>query len=204
MIALLINICKDIENLKKQYGKCGYSKIDDNIQKIYIEEIDDFKEFENNIDNLNEILKSMEEINNDVIGNKNLLKSVLEEDHEIKKKYIERIKNVINAYISFYDYVDEIRRSLEKSNSKTDITILKVVNSILGFLEKEYSNIGLIVNIPKIGVDKFDNFKHEIVSTERNLGLPNKTILRIIKRGFYYNDRNIRYVRNAKVITVLN
>ena len=42
-------------------------------------------EFENNIDNLNGLLKSMEEINDDVISNKNLLKNVLDEDHEVKK-----------------------------------------------------------------------------------------------------------------------
>lgn len=201
---MVLNICKDIESLKKQYGKCGYSKIDDNIQKMCIEEVDDFKEFENNIDNLNEILKSMEEINHDVIGNKNLLKGFLEEDHQVKKKYTEKIKNIINGYVSFYDYLDEIRQSLEKSNSKKDIDMLKLINSVLSFLEKEYSNIGLMVNVPQVGVDKFDNFKHEIVSTERNLGLSNEIILQVIKRGFYYNDRNIRYVRNAKVITVLN
>ena len=61
-----------------------------------------------------------------------------------------------------------------------------------------------MVHVPSVGVDKFDNFKHEIVLTERKLGLSNETILDVIKRGFYYNDRNIRYVRNAKVITVLN
>jgi Molecular chaperone GrpE (heat shock protein) len=204
MIELLLNVCKDIENLKKQYRKCGYSKVDYNIQHIDTGEVNDFKEFEHNIDNLNELLKSMEEINNNVISNKNLLKSVLEGDHEIKKKYTEKIKNTINAYVSFYDYADEIRQSLEKSNSKMDINVLKLVNSILTFLEKEYSNIGLMVHIPKIGADKFDNFKHEIVSTERNLGLSNEIIIDVIKRGFYYNDRNIRYVRNAKVITVLN
>jgi molecular chaperone GrpE (heat shock protein) len=204
MIELQLNICKDIENLKKQYGKCGFSKIDDNIKEIDVVQVDDFKEFEHNIDNLNGILKSMEEINQDVISNKNLLKSVLEEEHQVKKKYIKNIKNIINAYISFYDYVDGIKQSLEKSNGKMDISVLKMVNSILSFLEKEYSNIGLIVNIPQVGIDKFDSSKHEIVSTERNLGISNNTILDIIKKGFYYNDRNIRYVRTAKVITVLN
>lgn len=204
MIELVLNICKDIQSLKKQFGKGSYSKIDDNIKKMCIEEVDDFKEFENNIDNLNEILKSMEQINHDVIANKNLLKSVLEEDHQVRKKYTERIKNIISGYVSFYDYVDEIRQSLEKSGSKREISMLKLVNLILSFLEKEYSNIGLMVNVPQAGVDKFDNFKHEIVSTERNLGLSNETILYVIKRGFYYNDRNIRYVRNAKIITVLN
>jgi len=204
MIALLLNICKDIENLKKQYGKCGCSKVDDNIKNIDIGKVNDFEEFEHNIENLSGFLESMEEINKDVISNKNLLKSVLEEDHEVKKKYIEKIKNIINAYVSFYDYVDEIRQSLEKTNSGIDISVLKLVNLILTFLEKEYSNIGLMVHTPNVGVDKFDNFKHEIISTERNLGLPSETILWVIKRGFYYNDRNIRYVRNAKVITVLN
>ena len=201
---MLLNICKDIENLKKQYGKCGFSKIDDDIQKINIIQVDDFKEFEHNVDNLNEILKSMEEINQDVISNKNLLKSVLEEEHQVKKKCIKNIKNIINAYVSFYDYVDGIKQSLEKSNPKMDICVLKMVNSILSFLEKEYSDIGLMVNVPQVGIDKFDSSKHEIVSTERKLSLSNDTILDIIKRGFYYNDRNIRYVRTAKVRTVLN
>lgn len=201
---MLLNICKDIENLKKQYGKCGFSKIDDNIKQIDVVQVDDFKEFEHNIDNLNGILKSMEEINQDVISNKNLLKNVLEEEHQVKKKCVKNIKNIINAYVSFYDYVDVIRQSLEKSNAKMDISVLKMINSILSFLEKEYSNIGLIVNIPQVGIDKFDSSKHEIVSTERNLGLSKDTIVGTIKRGFYYNDRNIRYVRTAKVITVLN
>jgi Molecular chaperone GrpE (heat shock protein) len=201
---MLFNICKDIESLKKQCKKNSYGKDDDNIQKMCIEEVDDFKEFENNIDNLNEILKSMEEMNNDIIGNKNLLKSVLEEDHEVRKKYIKKIKSIINTYVSFYDYVDDIRQSLEKSDCKTDKRMLKLINSILKFLEKEYANIGLMVNAPEIGVDKFDNFRHELVSTEKNLSLSNETILGIIKKGFYYNDRNIRYVRNTKVITVLN
>lgn len=199
-----LNICKDIENLKKQYGKCGFSKIDDNIKQIDVVQVDDFKEFEHNIDNLNGILKSMEEINQDVISNKNLLKNLLDEEHKVKKKCIKNIKNIINAYVSFYDYVDVIRQSLEKSNVKMDISVLKMINSILSFLEKEYSNIGLIVNVPQVGIDKFDSSKHEIASTERNLGLSNYTIIDTIKRGFYYNDRNIRYVRTAKVITVLN
>lgn len=201
---MLFNVCKDIESLKKRCKKYSYDKNDDILEKISIEEVDDFKEFENNIDNLNEILKSMEEMNRDIIINKNLLKSVLEEDYEVKKKYIKKIKNIINAYVNFYDYVDEIRQALEKSDSKTDKKTLKLMNSILKLLEKEYANIGLMVNAPEIGIDKFDNFKHEIVSTEKNLELSNETILDIIKKGFYYNDRNIRYVRTTKVITVLN
>ena len=204
MIILLVNICKDINSIKKQYGQYSLDKIDDSLQGIHSEDINDFKEFEKNIDNLNGLLKSMEEINSDVISNKNLLKNVLDEDHEVKKKFIEKIKNIINAYVNFYDYVDDIRISLEKEDSNIDISLLKLVNSILVFLEKEYSNIGLLVHIPNKGVDKFDSFKHEIVLTEKNLRLPSETIVGVIKRGFYYNDRNIRYVRNAKVITVLN
>lgn len=204
MITLLPNVCKDIEDLKKQYGECSCGKVNDIAQDRSNGKVNNFKEFENNIDNLNGLLKSMEQVNNEVINNKNLLKNVLDEDHEVRKKYIEKIKNIINAYVSFYDYVDGIRQSLQKSNISTDISLLKLVNSILVFLEKEYSNIGLMVHIPNVGVDKFDSFKHEIVVMERKLGLSNGTILGVVKKGFYYNDRNIRYVRNAKVITVSN
>lgn len=201
---MLVNICKDIDTIKKQFGQYSLSKIDDSLKGIPSEDINDVKELEKNIDNLNGLLKSMEEINTDLISNKKLLKNVLDEDQEIKKKFVEKIKNTINAYVNFYDYVDDIRMSLEKEDSNIDISLLKVVNSILSFLEKEYSNIGLLVHIPNKGVDKFDSFKHESVLTEKNLRLPSETIVGVIKRGFYYNDRNIRYVRNAKVITVLN
>ena len=36
MITLLLNICKDIENLKKQYGQCSCGKVDDSVQGIEI------------------------------------------------------------------------------------------------------------------------------------------------------------------------
>lgn len=199
-----INVCRDIENMKKQYEQYGYNKIEDNLEVVHTGELNDFKEVENNINNLNILLKSMEEINTDVISNKNFLKNVLNEDHEVKKKFIEKIKTTINAYVNFYDYVDDIRQALENSQANINIDLLKLVNQILAFLEKEYSNIGLMIHTPKKGVDKFDNFKHEIISTERKLGLANETIINVIRKGFYYNDRNIRYVRNAKVITVLN
>lgn len=200
---MLINVYTDIEKLKKEYEKYNCNETDDIIEIINNNGSDDYMKFENNLNNLYELIQSMEGINNEVVNNKNLLKSVLDEDHEIKKRYIEKIKSIINAYVSFYDYVDNIKQHMEESNIKNG-NVMEIINSILSFLEKEYLNIGITVHIPSIGVDKFDIHKHEIVATEKRINLQDNVITSVKKKGFYYNDRNIRYVRNAKVVTVLN
>lgn len=200
---MLINICEDIKIFKNKCEQIGSSQTNDELEFEQKIKLSSFNEYESNIDNLYELLKSIEIINNDVINNKNLLKNVLNEDNEIKKRCIEKIKSIINAYVNFYDYVDEIKQSLQKSKSSNRNSI-NIIDSIINLLEKEYLNIGLIVQKPKIGVDKFDSHKHEVIDTRKKINIQNNTIVCIKRKGFYYNDRNIRYIRTAKVITVLN
>lgn len=195
-----INICKDIELLKNEFCKINIAKYD----SLNAECISEDSSFNSALDNLYELLESLEGINNDVIKNKNLLKNVLQEDYDVKKKCIEKIKNMINKYVNFYDYVDDIRLSFENLKNSKNSDMSKVINDILEFLEKEFLKIGITVYKPIIGIDKFDKCKHEVIKTEKNPKLPDGTIIYIEKKGFYYNDRNIRYIRTSKVITILN
>ncbi|MBI6875573.1 nucleotide exchange factor GrpE [Clostridium aciditolerans] len=190
-----INICKDIESLKKQFYEININKYD----KIH-------NHSENSCTNgsLYELLSFLETLNKDVIENRNLLKSVLEEDQEFKKRCIEKIKNMLNVYVNFYDYVYEKRQYFEELEMDTKEEVLKTIDNILKFLEKEYLNIGLTIYTPNIGIDKLDISKHEVIEKKVNNVLPNNTIICVKKKGFYYNDRNIRYIRSAKVVVAIS
>ncbi|WP_411678739.1 nucleotide exchange factor GrpE [Clostridium thailandense] len=198
---MLINICEDIEFLKKQSSEGDISK---NLNAKCTRGTLEKNNFNNGESGLFEVLQSLEGINNEVIKNKNLLKSVLEEDYEVKGKCIEKIKSIINAYVKFYDYVDGIRFDLEKIGDCKSNGILNGINNILEFLEKEFSSIGIVIHKPKIGIDKFDKLKHELIKTKKDSNFEDDIIIFVKRKGFYYNDRNIRFVRMAKVITVLN
>lgn len=198
---MLINICEDIEFLKKQFcEKGGSNKLNEKCTDSNLEE----KSFNNDESNLFEFLQSLEGINNEVIKNKNLLKNVLEEDYEVKRKCIEKIRSIINAYIRFYDYVDYIRLNLEKTYKCKSNDMLDRINDILEFLEKEFSNVGIVIINPQIGIDKFDKLRHELIQTKKNPNFKDDTIICVERKGFYYNDRNIRFIKMAKVITALN
>lgn len=190
-----INICKDIELLKKQFDEININKCD----KIH-------NHSDNNCtnDNLYELLSFLETLNKDVIENRNLLKSVLEENQEFKKRCIEKIKNMLNVYVNFYDYIYEKRQYFNELEVDGREEILKTINNILKFLEKEYLNIGLTIYTPNIGIDKLDISKHEVIEKKINNIFPNNTIICVKKKGFYYNDRNIRYIRSAKVVVAIS
>jgi molecular chaperone GrpE (heat shock protein) len=199
---MLVDMYMDIERLKKEYGKYDYNEIDDDME-IVSNGLDNYTKLEYSLNSFYELMESMEGINDEVMNNKKLLKSLLDKDHEVKEKCVEKVKCIINAYVNFYDYVDDIKQSIEESNIANG-NLIDIVNSMLGFLEKEYLNIGLIVHIPNVYVDEFDTYKHEIVATEKRSKFKDNVIVAVKKKGFYYNDRTIRYFRNAKVITVLN
>lgn len=198
---MLINICEDIEFLKKQSCEGDISK---NLNAKCTSSTLEENNFNNGESGLFELLQSLEGINNEVIKNKNLLKNVLEEDYEVKRKCIEKIKSIINSYIKFYDYVDDIKFDLQKIGECKSNGILNNINDILEFLEKEFSSVGIVIHKPKIGIDKFDKFKHELMKTKKDSNFEDDTIICVKRKGFYYNDRNIRFIRMAKVITVLN
>lgn len=198
---MLVDVFKDIQKAKQDYEQSSNS---DNLTNKHLFKLEDYTEFEDSLHSIYKLLQSMEGINNDVANNRNLLKNVLDKDHQEKKECIEYIKNVICAYVNIYDYIDEIRQAIQKSNYNNDITLINTVNSLLRFLEKEYLDLGLTVYTPNIDIDKFDKSKHELAGTERNLTLSNDTITQVLKKGFYYNDRNIRFIRTARVITVSN
>lgn len=200
---MLVDIFKDIQSLKKDYEKNG-SNTGNRLSSEHLSKLEDSAEFESSLNSIYSLLQSMEVINNDVVNNKNLLKNVLDKDHEEKKRCIERIKSIINAYVNIYDFIDGIRQAIQKSSFNNDMTLINTVNSLLRFLEKEYLEVGLTVYAPNVDIDKFDKSKHEIAGTERNITLSNDTITQVLKKGFYYNDRNIRFIRTARVITVLN
>lgn len=199
---MLVDMYMDIERLKKEYGKYDYNEIHDDMQ-IVSDGSDNYTKLEYSLNSFYELMESMEGINDEVMNNKKLLKSLLDKDHEVKEKCVEKVKCIINAYVNFYDCVDDIKQSIEESNIANG-NLIDIVNSMLFFLEKEYLNIGLIVHIPNVYVDEFDTYKHEIVATEKRSNFKDNVIVAVKKKGFYYNDRTIRYFRNAKVITVLN
>lgn len=201
---MLVDVFKDIQNFKKDYeghkGSGNHSTLTSSITANK----NNSGEFESGFDSIFNLLQSIEVISNDVINNKNLLKNVLDKDHEEKKRCVEKIKNTINGYINFYDYIDEIRQAIKESTYSNDYNLITEVNSLMRFLEKEYLEIGLTVYTPNVDIDKFDSSKHEIFSTEKNLSLAEGTITQVLKKGFYYNDRNIRFTRTARVVTVSN
>lgn len=201
---MLVDIFKDIENFKKNYESQKDSENRSTLTISSTANRDDSDEFESSFDSIFSLLQSIEDINNDVINNKNLLKNVLDKDHEEKKRCIEKIKSTINGYINLYDYIDEIRQAIKESNYNYDHNLIAVVNSLLRFLEKEYLEVGLTVYTANVDIDRFDSSKHEIFGTEQNLSLSDGTITQVLKKGFYYNDRNIRFIRTARVITVSN